>query len=72
VTEIIPLCDGNHRFGAVFAGQGGGTLVVMADTNREIRVNDESASEQTDEARAQEAAVLTARLLANPRRVRRN
>jgi hypothetical protein len=72
VTKISPRWDGDHRFGAVFAGQGGGTLVGMDDTNREIRVNDESASEQTDEARVQEAAVLTARLLANPRRVRRN
>ena len=43
----------------------------MDDTKREIRVNDESAPEQTEETRAQEAAVLTARLLANPRRVRR-
>ena len=43
----------------------------MDDTKHEIRVNDAPAPEQADEARAQEAAVLTARLLANPRRVRR-
>jgi hypothetical protein len=45
----------------------------MEDTQREPRVADNSAAEQVDEARAQEAAVvLTARLLANPRRIRRN
>jgi hypothetical protein len=45
----------------------------MEDTKREIRVADDSAAEQTDESRSQEASVvLTARLLANPRRVRRN
>jgi hypothetical protein len=45
----------------------------MEQNNREIRVADDSAAEQTDEGRAQETAVvLTARLLANPRRVRRN
>jgi hypothetical protein len=36
------------------------------------RVAGEETTEQAEEARAQEAAVLTARLLANPRRVRRN
>jgi hypothetical protein len=45
----------------------------MEDTTREIRVADDSAAEQSDEARAQETSVvLTARLLANPRRVRRD
>jgi hypothetical protein len=45
----------------------------MEDTNREIRVTDDSAAEQSDEDNAQETSVvLTARLLANPRRVRRN
>jgi hypothetical protein len=45
----------------------------MEDNNREIRVATDDAAEQTDESRSQETSVvLTARLLANPRRVRRN
>jgi hypothetical protein len=45
----------------------------MEDNTREIRVTDDSAAEQSDEARTQETSVvLTARLLANPRRVRRD
>jgi hypothetical protein len=45
----------------------------MADTQRDIRVADDSA-EQLEETREQEqAAVATvARMLANPRRIRRN
>jgi hypothetical protein len=44
----------------------------MEETKSNPRVADDAPAEQADEARAQEAAVLTARLLANPRRVRRN
>jgi hypothetical protein len=45
----------------------------MEETTREIRVSDDDAAERTDESRAQEASVvLTARLLANPRRIRVN
>jgi hypothetical protein len=45
----------------------------MEDTQRNPRVADDSATEQADESRAQETSVaLTARLLANPRRIRRN
>jgi hypothetical protein len=45
----------------------------MEENTSEIRVADDAAAEQTDESRAQETSVvLTARLLANPRRVRRN
>jgi hypothetical protein len=62
----------HHPLGAVSAGLGGGTLVGMEDTQREFRVDD-STQAQTDESHAQEtSAVPTARLLANPRRVRRN
>ena len=45
----------------------------MADTQRDIRVADDS-TEQVEESRDQQpAAVATvARMLANPRRVRRN
>jgi hypothetical protein len=45
----------------------------MEDNNREIRVADDAAAERTDESREQETSVvLTARLLANPRRIRVN
>jgi hypothetical protein len=45
----------------------------VEENNREIRVADDDAAEPTDESRSPETSVvLTARLLANPRRVRRN
>jgi hypothetical protein len=45
----------------------------MEDTQREPRVADSSEADRVDETRTQEAAVvLAARLLANPRRIRRN
>jgi hypothetical protein len=45
----------------------------MEDTQHEPRVADRSGDEQTEETRGQEApAAIVARLLANPRRVRRN
>jgi hypothetical protein len=45
----------------------------MDETTREIRVSDDAATQRTDESREQEtSAVLTARLLANPRRIRVN
>ncbi len=45
----------------------------MADTQRDIRVSDDSP-EQTDDSReqARTAATAVARMLANPRRVRRS
>ena len=45
----------------------------MADTQRDIRVADES-TEQVEESRdqAQASTVTVARMLANPRRVRRS
>jgi hypothetical protein len=45
----------------------------MADTQRDIRVADDSA-EQVEESReqTQTAAATVARLLANPRRIRRS
>ena len=44
----------------------------MADTQHDVRVDEDSASSQTEESRSPEAASMTvARLLANPRRVRR-
>jgi hypothetical protein len=45
----------------------------MEENTREIRVSDDAAAQRTDESREQETSVvLTARLLANPRRTRVN
>ena len=47
--------------------------MYMADTTREIRVSDDSTEAQTEESQSPEQATVTvARMLANPRRVRRN
>ena len=51
----------------------GGHALYMADMQREIRVSDDSTEAQTEESRTPEQATATvARMLANPRRVRRN
>ena len=45
----------------------------MDDTQREPRVDDDSTEAQAEESRSAETtAVAVARLLANPRRIRRN
>jgi hypothetical protein len=45
----------------------------MEDTQRDIRVSDDSTEAHTEESRTPEpASVTVARILANPRRVRRN
>jgi hypothetical protein len=45
----------------------------MDDTQRDIRATDDSTEAQTEESRTPEPATVTvARMLANPRRVRRN
>ncbi|WP_448626523.1 hypothetical protein [Geodermatophilus sp. URMC 64] len=44
----------------------------MEDMQREPRVAEGSAPEQNDESRTPETSVATARLLANPRRIRRD
>ena len=45
----------------------------MADTQHEIRVADDSTEQPEESREQQQAAVATvARMLANPRRVRRN
>jgi hypothetical protein len=45
----------------------------MADTSPEVRVSDDSTEGQTEGSRAPEQATATvARMLANPRRVRRD
>lgn len=50
-----------------------GTLGHMEDTQRDVRVSDDSPEAQTEESRSPEPATVTvARMLANPRRIRRN
>lgn len=45
----------------------------MEDTQRDVRVSDDSTEVQSEESRSPEpAAVTVARMLANPRRIRRN
>jgi hypothetical protein len=45
----------------------------MPDNQSDIRVSDDAAEAQTEESRSPEPATITvARMLANPRRVRRN
>ena len=45
----------------------------MAQTQHDIRVNDDDSAQQTEESRSPEAAAsATSRMLANPRRIRRN
>jgi hypothetical protein len=45
----------------------------MADSSRDVRVSDDSTEAHTEESRNPEQATATvARMLANPRRVRRN
>ena len=44
----------------------------MSDTQHDARVDEDSTNLQTEESRSPEASALTvARLLANPRRIRR-
>ena len=44
----------------------------MNDTHRDVRVSDDSSEPQTEDARTPEPATVTvARMLANPRRIRR-
>jgi hypothetical protein len=45
----------------------------MADTQHDVRMTDDSSAPQTEEPRSPEAtAAAVGRMLANPRRIRRN
>ena len=45
----------------------------MPDTQHEPRVNDDDSTPQTEESRSPQAsAAVVGRMLANPRRIRRN
>ena len=47
--------------------------MYMAEMQRDVRVSDDSTEAQTEESRTPEQATVTvARMLANPRRVRRD
>ena len=51
----------------------GGRLVGMENNQRDPRVSDESTEVQTEESRTPDSATVTVpRMLANPRRIRRN
>ena len=50
-----------------------GHAVLMADTQHDARVGEDTSSTQTEETRSPESPASTvARMLANPRRVRRD
>jgi hypothetical protein len=71
VIDVSPMRPGSP-VRAVSPARLGGHAVYMADTQNEIRVADDSTEAQTDESRTPEQATATvARMLANPRRVRR-
>jgi hypothetical protein len=54
-------------------GPGRFPIGSLGDMQNEIRVSDDSTEAQTEESRTPEQATATvARMLANPRRVRRN
>ncbi|WP_324274725.1 hypothetical protein [Blastococcus brunescens] len=64
---------GDHAFGAFPRPRAEGTLGHMEATQREVRVSDDPTEAQTEESHTPEpAAVSVARMLANPRRIRRN
>jgi hypothetical protein len=63
----------DHRRWGGSAAVAGGRLVGMENNQRDPRVSDESTEVQTEESRTPEPATVTvARMLANPRRIRRN
>jgi hypothetical protein len=63
----------DHRFRAVSAAVAQGRLNGMKDTQRDARVSDDSTEVQAEVSSAPEAtAVTVARMLANPRRIRRD
>jgi hypothetical protein len=56
-----------------FCGADRGRLNGMKDDQRDVQVSDDSTEVQTEESRTPEPATVTvARMLANPRRIRRN
>ena len=71
MTDFSAHRGADHRFGAVSHRLGRGTLVGMTEPQPNSRVSDDSAAEPSDEPRTQTASLPAARLLANPRRIRR-
>jgi hypothetical protein len=73
VIELSPLGAQDHAFGAVSGRWAEGRLGDMEKTQHEVRVSDDAETPQTEESRTQQAtAVTVARMLANPRRIRRS
>jgi hypothetical protein len=73
VIELSAQCVEDHRMGAVSAPPTGGRLNGMEDTQHEPRAENHSSSAQIEESRSPEASAVTVgRMLANPRRIRRD
>lgn len=63
----------DHAHGAFPRASPAGRLTDMADRQRDVRVSDDSTESHTEESGSPEPATVTVgRMLANPRRVRRN
>ena len=67
-----PPPAGRRRGTAVSAGHPAGTLRRMEETTNQHRPTEGTSDGSGDEPRAEAAARAVARMLANPRRTRRN
>jgi hypothetical protein len=73
VSQLSPARAEHHPIRAVPGASPAGRLSGMANTQHEARVSDDSEGAQTEESRSPEATAATvARMLANPRRIRRD
>ena len=72
VTELSAV-ETRITGSGLFPAEGRGQAGRMADTQHEPRMTDDSSAPQTEESRSPEAtAAVVGRMLANPRRIRRN
>jgi hypothetical protein len=72
VIELSPTVHDITASG-LFPAASQGDAGCMEDTQRDARVTTDSSTPGAEESRSQETAAATvARLLANPRRIRRN
>ena len=71
MTDLSATRVGDHRFGAVRAGQGRVILFVMDQNEREPRVAQETTASVDESRETTTVALGPGRMLANPRRVRR-
>jgi hypothetical protein len=73
VTDLSPLRAEDHPPRAVSDGGSQGRLALMENTQHDARVAGDAEDAQTEESRTPEATAATvARMLANPRRIRRD